>query len=250
MHPVLIELGPISLYSYGFFIAAAFLLGMAWTMREAGNKGLDSRYVQNLGFYVILGGLAGARLSYVAAYQDVFSGDPLGVLKFWKGGLLFWGGAVLAALLMVLYLYRKRQRVLSWLDAASPGTALGLSVGWIGCLVSGCGYGKPSDLAWSIMPTHPDAIGPLFVSLHPVQAYHAVVALFCFFMLLILKNRVSVQGRLAGIFLISYPIMRIIVDFWRGDLQPEFWVMNISQVIGLGIVAIGIFLYRPLTSGN
>ncbi|MFN2268090.1 MAG: prolipoprotein diacylglyceryl transferase, partial [Desulfonatronovibrio sp.] len=153
MHPVLIEIGPISLYSYGFFMAAAFLLGMAWTMREAGIKGLDRRYVQDIGFYVILGGLIGARLSYVAAYQDIFSGDPLGVLKFWKGGFLFWGGAVLAALLMILYLYRKSQSILSWLDAAAPGTALGLSVGWMGCLASGCAYGKVSDLPWSIMPT-------------------------------------------------------------------------------------------------
>lgn len=250
MHPVLIEVGPISLYSYGFFIAAAFLLGMAWTMREAGSKGLDHRYVLDLGFYVILGGLVGARLSYVAAYPDVFSGDPFGALKFWKGGLLFWGGAILAGLLMILYLYRKGQKLLSWLDAAAPGAALGLSVGWIGCLASGCGYGKSSDLPWSIMPTHPDAIGPLFASLHPVQAYHAAAALFCFFMLVILKKRVRVRGRLAGIFLISYSIMRILVDFWRADLQPVLWFMNISQIAGLVIVAVGIFLYRPLTSGN
>ncbi|MFN2342629.1 MAG: prolipoprotein diacylglyceryl transferase family protein, partial [Desulfonatronovibrio sp.] len=77
--------------------------------------------------------------------------------------------------------------------------------------------------------------------------YHALVAFICFLMLVFLKKRVSIRGRLAGIFLISYPIMRIMVDFMRGDLQPEFWFMSISQVIGLGIAVIGIFLYRPLT---
>ncbi|WP_028575641.1 prolipoprotein diacylglyceryl transferase [Desulfonatronovibrio hydrogenovorans] len=245
MHPVLIEAGLFKLYSFGFFIAAAFLLGMAWTMREAVQKGLDQRLVLDIGFYVLLGGLAGARLLYVAFNPGVFTDDPLGIFKFWKGGLIFMGGAVSAGLLMIIFLARRKQPILPWLDAAAPGIALGLFVGWLGCFAAGCGYGKPCDLPWCAVFTHPDSLGPLFKALHPTQIYHALVALVCFILLLGVKARTRDQGRIAGLFLVLYPLAGMTVDLLRNDLSRELGIVSVNQVLALGVLVAGLILvYR------
>lgn len=243
MHPVLIETGPITLYSYGFFMAAAFLLGMAWTMREAGLRGLDRRFVLDIGFYVLLGGLLGARLSFAALNPDLFLDDPLGIIKLWNGGLFFWGGAFVAALFMIIFLRAKNQRILPWLDAAAPGVALGLLVGWLGCLAAGCGYGKPADLPWSITYTHPEAIAPLFLALHPTQAYHALAALACFTVMMLIRDSFIVSGRLAGFFLIMYGLIRNLIDFLRGDVPGDFFFLGVNHGLGLAVVAVGLILY-------
>ena len=244
MHPVLIETGFITLYSYGFFMTAAFLLGMAWTMREAGLRGLDRRYVLDIGFYVLLGGLLGSRLLFAAFNPDLFLNDPLGIFKLWQGGLIFMGGAIVAALFMIIFLRMKKQKILPWLDAAAPGVALGLVAGWLGCLAAGCGYGRAADLPWSITFTHPGSIAPLFMTLHPSQIYHILAALVCFVVLLQLKNKLTAGGQLAGVFLIMYSLLRMLADLFRGDVQPELVFMGINQALGLALVAVGLILFH------
>ena len=249
MHPVLIELGPFKLYSFGVFIAAAFLAGMAWTMREARLRGLDSGIVPGIGFHVLVGGLLGSRVLYVVLNPDFMTQDYLALVKVWKGGFVFLGGALAAALFMIINLYLKKQKVLPWLDSAAPGIALGVFLGWLGCLAAGCGYGRPSDLAWSIMLTHPDAMGPLFSRLHPAQAYHALAGLACFIVLVLIKNYFRAAGKLAGVFIVMYSLLRMLADMWRGDIDPAF--MNVNQALGLAVAAAGLLLlYQPFGTGK
>lgn len=251
MHPVLIEFGHNALYSYGFFISAAFILGMAWTMHEAALKGLDNRLVLGLGFYVLLGGMLGVRLTYVAINSHAFVDNPLDVITLWNGGMVFMGGALVAALFMFLFLLTKKQNILQWFDAAAPGVALGIFLGWLGCLAAGCGYGKPSDLPWSITFTHPHAIGPLFVSMHPTQVYQALAALVSFIILVLLRDRFSKHGQLAGLFIIIYSPARVMIDFFRGDIEAALFFLSVNQALGLAVAAAGLFLFiQPCRSAN
>ncbi len=92
MHPILIEFGSITIYSYGFFVAAAFLMGLAIAAWQAKLNGLDYSLVPDLGFYLILGAIVGSRLLYVLIHPEYFWENPLYILQFWKGGLVFLGG--------------------------------------------------------------------------------------------------------------------------------------------------------------
>ncbi|WP_045210650.1 prolipoprotein diacylglyceryl transferase [Desulfonatronovibrio magnus] len=250
MHPVLIEFGHFAFYSYGFFVSAAFLLGMAWTMREAEIRGLDHRLVLDAGFYVILGGILCSRLVFVAANFEMYSDDLLDILRLWKGGVVFMGGAVSSALMLIVFLHYKKQPVAKWLDAAAPGAALGIGVGWLGCLASGCAYGKPTDLFWSITYTHPDAVGPLFVAMHPVQAYQALAAFLCFIFLVLVRNKIAEPGRFAGLFLTIYVPLRMAMDLFRGDLQPELGIISINQVLGIAVFVTGVVLLKRSVSSS
>ena len=82
MHPVLIELGPITIYSYGFFIAAAFLAGISRATYEAKTYGLDYRLVSDAAFYVILTSIIGARFFYILINPTYFAAHPLEMLIF------------------------------------------------------------------------------------------------------------------------------------------------------------------------
>ena len=243
MHPVLIEIGPFTIYSFGFFLASAFLLGIAWTMREARLRNLDERLALDIGFYVLVGGLLGARISFAVFNPHLFFSDPWSLFKLWTGGLIFMGGAFTAAMFMVFFLRLKKQPILAWLDAAAPGAALGLFLGWLGCLASGCGYGMPAELLWSITFTHPHAAGPLFTPLHPTQAYHALAALACFVFILSIKGNFHVQGRLAGAFLIMYSLLGMLIDHLRADIQAELYFLSLNQAGGVAGVVAGLVLF-------
>ena len=60
MYPRLLELGPITVYTYGVLLAAAYLLGLKLAMVRAERRGLDSARVLDLGIYIIIAALVGA----------------------------------------------------------------------------------------------------------------------------------------------------------------------------------------------
>ncbi len=242
MQPILIDIGGLSIYAYGFFLATAYLLGMAWAMREAGQRGLDQGLILEFGLYVLLGGLIGSRVLHVILNPETITGGFWGFLRFWDGGLVFLGGVLAGGGILVWYLLRKNQEILTWLDALAPGVALGVMVGWVGCFFAGCGFGKPSDLPWAVTFTHPDSMGPLFVSLHPTQIYHVLAALLVFAALLVLKRRLRAPGQLTGVFFVLYSVFRIGIDFFRDDHQALVALLSTAQAICLILLAAGLWL--------
>jgi phosphatidylglycerol:prolipoprotein diacylglycerol transferase len=242
MHPKLITIGPFTIYTYGFFIAAAFLLGMTWTMREARTRGLDPKLVSDLGFYLILGGILGARLLYVLICPGYFLKHPLEIFMFWKGGLVFLGGAIVGAICGFVFLRKKKQPIWPWLDAIAPGLALGQAVGRLGCFSAGCCYGKKCSLPWAVTFTNPDSLAPLYVPLHPTQIYHSLAGLLTFILLLSFKKRLKGPGQLMGMFLILYSVLRFSIEFFRGDYRGTIGFLSVTQVLALGLFALGFLI--------
>ncbi len=242
MHPILLELGPITIHSYGFFIALAFLGGMFWTMHEARLKGLYSQYVPDLLFYLILGSIIGSRILYVLINPSYFLKNPLEILMFWKGGLVFLGGAIIAAILGYIFLKRRQQPIWPWLDALAPGLALGQAIGRLGCLSAGCCYGKSCDLPWALTFTSPNSLAPLHTPLHPTQVYHSLAGLVTFIVLLFLKKYLTGSGRLMGALLILYAIFRFGIEFFRGDYRGDLGLLSITQLLAIGMMLLGTYI--------
>ncbi|EFI34636.1 prolipoprotein diacylglyceryl transferase [Desulfonatronospira thiodismutans ASO3-1] len=243
MKPILIDIGGLSIYAFGVFMAAAYLLAMAWGMREAGRKGLDRGMVLEFGFYVLIAGLAGSRLFYFLLYPGEFEGSLIRVLTFWDGGLVLIGGGITGAVALMFYLSLKKQDIRAWLDALAPATALGLVVGWMGCMFAGCGYGRPSQVPWAVTYTHPDSLGPLFVSLHPAQLYHALASLVIFIVLLGLRGRLKSKGQVAGLFLMLYAVSTMAVDFFRYEYEAMLWIFSPVQAVSMVLLVVGLALF-------
>ena len=237
-----IELGPFALHTYGLFVAAGFLLGIGWSMREARQRGLNPELVSDLGFYIILGAILGARLLYVLINPTYFWHNPQEIFMFWKGGLVFSGGAILATIFAMVFLRIKQQDPWVWMDTLAPGIGLGEAIGRIGCLAAGCCYGAVCDLPWAITFFNPDSLAPLHVPLHPTQLYHSLAGLACFAVTLAAKGRTRASGQLMGIFLVLFGSFRYVIELFRADYRGDFGPISVTQFIALGAVALGIFI--------
>lgn len=247
MHPILFELGPLTIYSYGVLLAAAYLAGLWLATTRAKAAGLDSTKVLDLGIWVIIAALVGAKaLLFIVDFQHFTSSwDEFTTLL--RSGGVFYGGLI-GAIVVCVYLLRKHRLPL-WQsgDLFAPGIALGYMVGRLGCLMAGCCYGRPTDVAWAITFTDPVAtqnVGtPLGVPLHPTQIYESAAGLVILLALLALE-RVGRRfpGRTFWAFVLLYSISRFIIEFFRGDERGIIAALSTSQFISVVLFPLSLFM--------
>ena len=238
MHPELFSLGPITIYSYGVLLAASYLLGLWLAMRRAKRWGLDPSRVLDLGIYIIIAALIGAKLLLFVVDFDQFSGSPADLLSLGRSGGVFYGGLILAVIVAFWYIVRHHLPFWTTCDVFAPGIALGHVTGRLGCLAAGCCYGKPADVPWAITFTSPLAalnVGtPLGIPLHPTQIYEAGAELLILAFLLATERRGRpFAGRTFWAYMLLYAISRFIVEIYRGDPRGQVLGISTSQFISL-----------------
>src|SRR6202140_1444654 len=150
MYPRLFDLGPITVYTYGVLLAAAYLLGLKVAMVRAQAPGLDSVRVLDLGIYIIISALVGAKLLLLITDFRTFRADPRELLTLARSGGVFYGGLILAVTVALIYIRRVGLPLWTTCDVFAPGIALGHVIGRLGGLFAGCCYGKPTSLPWGI----------------------------------------------------------------------------------------------------
>ncbi len=161
--------------------------------------------------------------------------DCLEVLKFWHGGLAYYGGFILAVPVGLLYARWKKLGVMRIADLTSPMIALGLCFGRLGCFFNGCCYGRPSHLPWAM--TFPGHSGPV----HPTQLYESLGALSIFAILyFVWRPRKRAHGEVFAGLLILYGILRFMLEFLRDDDRGAAFGLSTSQLIGIPLVAFGV----------
>ena len=108
MHPILFELGPITIYSYGVLLAAAYLLGLWLAARRARHAGLDANKVLDLGIWVIIAALVGAKALLFIVDFDQFTSSWQEFTTLLRSGGVFYGGLI-AAVVVCVYQLRKHK---------------------------------------------------------------------------------------------------------------------------------------------
>jgi phosphatidylglycerol:prolipoprotein diacylglycerol transferase len=244
MHPILIKLGPFSVYTYGALVALGFLIGVNWSAREARKRGLDPEAVKDLCFYLIVGALVGARLWFVGITWDHYSQHPLDILKLWEGGLVFYGGLILDLFVGFIYIRYRRMPVGETFDVLAPGLALGQSVGRLGCLAAGCCYGRPTDLPWGLTFHHDQCLAPLHVALHPTQIYISVSLLIIFFLLIGLSRQRRFTGQIFWTYGLLHGLNRTFMETYRGDFRGPLlvWDLTSTQVTSLCLAGVSLVM--------
>ncbi|OEU67521.1 MAG: prolipoprotein diacylglyceryl transferase [Desulfovibrio sp. S3730MH75] len=241
MHPILFNIGDLTIYSYSVYLTAGCLLAMGWTMREARLKDLPYSLAPVAGTIAIICGLIGARALYVALYSHEFINNPVEIFYIWQGGLVFSGAFLFGSLSGLLFLKSRQEPILPWLDCFAPGIALGQAVGRLGCFFAGCCYGKVTDLSCGITFTDLDSLALLGRSLHPTQLYHSLAGLMTFLILIFAKKFIKSDGKLTGLFLILFSVFRFIIEFFRADYRGHFGPISVTQFIALVVFSIGIY---------
>jgi phosphatidylglycerol---prolipoprotein diacylglyceryl transferase len=258
VYPELFSVGPFTIYSYGVLLAASYLLGLRLAMWRAKKWGLDANRVLDLGIYIIIAALVGAKLLLLIVDFDQFS-RPEELLTLARSGGVFYGGLLLAVGVAFWYIAKHRLPFWTTCDVFAPGIALGHVTGRLGCLAAGCCYGRPTDVPWAIIFTDPQAqanVGtPLGIPLHPTQIYEAGAALLILGLLLATERRGRpFPGRTFWSYMFLYAISRYIIEMYRGDPRGTvFDIFSTSQFISVVLAPLSLVMLvwlsrsRPLT---
>jgi phosphatidylglycerol:prolipoprotein diacylglycerol transferase len=245
MHPILFRVFGWPVYSYGVLLALAYLAGLQLAVARARRAGLDPAKVMDLGIYLIIAALVGAKLMLIAVDYRHFAANPGEILSLVRVGGVFYGGLI-AAFFTALFLVRRYQLpVWTTADLIAPGIALGHIVGRFGCLMAGCCFGRPTDVPWGITFTDQVAFNtsgtPLDTPLHPTQLYDAGAELVILIILLVSERRGRpFAGRTFWLYMLLYGISRYIIEFYRGDDRGVIFGMSTSQFVSIVVVPLAI----------
>lgn len=250
MFPLLLKIGPIPIHTYGFLIAVGFLLALEVIRRLSIRSKLPVDPVLDLVFWLLISGFIGARLLFVLTRWQYFLAHPIDILKVWEGGLVFFGGLLAATAFFVFYIRKKKLPVWKTMDVLVPGLVLNHALGRLGCFATGCCYGKPTDLPWGVQfNSELVEIALRGIPLHPVQLYEAI-SLFVLFLasLWVFKHR-RFEGQVGLTYFIAYPIIRSIMEIYRGDLIRGFIIdpwLSTSQFISILVCfgALAVLVWR------
>lgn len=253
MYPVLFKIpwfGGITIYTYGFFVALAFLVGMFWVNRECKRSGLNAARAMDLAFYIIIAALVGSRVLHVlvSEHQRFFE-NPLILLKIWEGGLVFYGGVIASVAVAAWYMWRHKMNFWIYSDVFAPAIALGHVFGRIGCFMAGCCYGKEvGHSAWYSLsfPDDPHSFAPPGHPLYPTQLMEVAGELLIFIFLLFLRKHKRFDGQILGTWLVLYALLRWFVEYFRGDFVRGFLIdpwLSTSQFISILMLLAGVIIY-------
>ena len=224
MHPVLFKSAHFTLYSYGLCVALAMTLAWvlaAWFARRFSYSATEAT---DLLFVVFVTGIAGARLFYAFQHPEEYAGRWQAVFFLQEGGLVWYGGFLLAVACTMALAGLRRMPVLAWADFFSPILAVSHGVGRIGCFLNGCCLGKNG---------------------HPVQLYETALSVALSFFLFARFSRRKKEGEIFGLYLVGYGCLRFTLEFLRAD-QRIVSGLTIPQWISLALAGAGLFILSPL----
>lgn len=238
MHPILFDSGSFTVYTYGVLLAAAYLLGLQFALTRAGTRGLDRQRVMDLGIWIIVSALAGAKLMLLITDFHQYTQSPRALIDLVRSAGVFYGGLIGA--IVVAFVYMRRYRLPLWTttDVFAPGIALGHAVGRLGCLMAGCCFGRPTTVPWAITFTNPAASlnsdTPLGVPLHPTQLYESgAEAVILAFLLWAERKGRPFPGRTFWTYLLLYAVSRFVIEIFRGDPRGNVGIFSTSQFVSL-----------------
>ena len=254
MYPRLFEFGWFTVYSYGLLLALAYLLGLQMALVRARHRGMDSTRVMDLGIWIIISALIGAKLMLLIVDWEYFTRNPGELISLAQSGGVFYGGLILALIVALWYMWRHRMNIWMTCDVFAPGIALGHVIGRVGCFLAGCCYGRPTDVPWAVRFTDPFAAAnvgtPLHVDLHPTQLYEAGAELLILGLLLGFERKGKpFAGRTFWTYMFLYGVSRFIIEMFRGD--PRGFVLgtglSTSQFIAIILVPLSLIMLFVLS---
>ena len=256
MFPNPIEVGPLNISHYGIMVALGVVAAMILFSFTAPRRGVNPAMARDFCFWMVIAGLLGSRIAYVVFHWPEFSGRPMDVLAYWRGGLMFQGGVVAALLLSPFILKRYMLPFWPTADTMVPSLAIGQAFGRLGCFAAGCCFGRPTTPDNPLSMAFPyGGLAPAGIPLWPAQLIESA-GLFALTFILIgavrsQKRFFSCLGRVAALYLFGAGTLRFLMDYYiRGDYrgEPVLYGFPPTTVAAAAAAALGLallFLRRP-----
>lgn len=239
----------VAIYSYGFMLMIAFIASTILLVNRGKREdwAIPSDTVLDLMTFIIIGGIVGARVLYVALEWDTQYGPNasgvdyataaeawkaalLNVAKINEGGLSFHGGILGALLFGFFYTAARKLNFLKMVDFVAPAVPIGGFFGRLGCFLNGCCYG----IATGTMPGIEMKVLGDGIARHPAQLYEAGGHLLIFAWLAATEKSAKFPGHLFLRFIVGYSWVRFVVEWFRFDETAE----KLAELPGLGWITV------------
>ena len=272
----------LTFHAYGLILAAAMLVGILLAEHKANQVGVSEQDFWSSLWWVLIGGIIGARVWHVVTDLQFYLHDSFGIFAIWRGGLSILGAIVGGAVAIVIphkvagSLVNQRSRISSGmtlkmsLDLSVFGLPFAQAIGRLGNFVNQELYGLPTNLPWGIYiePAHRTSEFNIYNYYHPLFAYEGLLMLV--FGILVWKLRDLETKKLKSglsslvsqffslgsgayflMYLIYYSIVRFLLDFLRVYHQPFLNTgLTRNQVIILACWTMGSIWYLAKTRNH
>jgi|TARA_B110000914_G_scaffold52428_1_gene45169 phosphatidylglycerol:prolipoprotein diacylglycerol transferase len=268
MYPVVLEIGPIKIYSFGLMLVTAFYTCYGLLYLEMKRLKYDTEIASDIIFWSAVGGVLGAKIYYLIENLDRTIQDPLEMI-FSGSGLVFLGGLIGSILCVSVILKNRNLPWYLFADIIAPLIMLGYAIGRIGCFLVGDDYGLPSALPWAV--SFPEGLPPTTISsfsvyypwvdtsninseifkVHPTQLYESAAGIFFFLLLWSRRKKIQIAGTMFFSYLLLAGIERFFIEFLRTNEKYLFDIFSGAQLISFLMVFIGsYFLLFPILNTN
>jgi phosphatidylglycerol:prolipoprotein diacylglycerol transferase len=256
MIPVLLRLGPVTIYSYGLMMAFGFIVGDFVLSRECSRRGFAAELANSVVVWGAIGGIIGARLYDVFDNLPDYMAHPWSII-FSGAGFVWYGGFIGGIIATWLVARYYKISFLTLADMCAPALVAGQAFGRMGCQLSGDGdWGLPSRLPWAMaypraivgwnsqtvlkLGPHGELVSGFFpgVRVHPAPIYEAILYAAIFCVLWSLRKRIGAEGGMLYLYLIFAGLARFLVEFVR--INPRVFIgLTEAQLISIAMIITG-----------
>ena len=264
MDPIMIQLGPLAIRWYGFFIALGVLIGSIWATRLAEDRGLDAEKLLDMAVYLVIAGIIGARLVYVITSPSAFfgpGGNPIDAFKIWQGGISIHGGFIGIVLASWVYCRMHKLNMWAYLDVMSIVAPLGIMGGRLGNFFNGTDTGgrltnwsigfnwpEPGTETWGALGRFifgsnlwsyaPPACNSVPVGepcvVHNTPFYGILVGFILLFIVIWALRRSRTPGFVFWTMILWYSVLRSVLEETFRD-NPLPWSVYVNDSAGIGV---------------
>ena len=259
MYPILFEIGPFIISSFGVMMVTAFLVCNYLLKKDIEVAGYDPMMAEDITFRAAIGGIVGAKIYYLIeniptgqaadnmnGLVDIIAGIFTfnsarfgGGIQNFGAGLVFLGGLMGGMLAVTLYIHKHKLKWLEIADLVAPFLALGHGIGRIGCFLVGDDYGIPCNLPWAC--TFPRGFPPTDIPVHPTQIYEMAAYFLVFIYLRYIKRNQNFTGELMFEYLFLVGIFRFMIEFIRNNPQ---YLMGLTGAQYISILMMLVAMYQ------
>lgn len=268
MYPVILEIGPIKIYSFGLMLVTAFYTCYGLLYLEMKRLKYDTEIASDIIFWSAVGGVLGAKVYYLIENLDRTIQDPMGMI-FSGSGLVFLGGLIGSIICVSIILKNRNLPWYLFADIIAPLIMIGYAIGRLGCFLVGDDYGLPSSLPWAV--SFPEGLPPTTISsfaayypwidtsginsevfkVHPTQLYESAVGILLFLFLWSRRKKNQRAGTMFFSYLLLAGIERFFIEFLRTNEKYLFDTFSGAQMISFLMIFVGsYFLLFPILNTN
>lgn len=260
MNPEMFNIFGISIRWYSVLILLGITIAFILAHIEGKKFDLPKDFIFDLGFWIVVFGIIGARLYYVVFNFELYKNNILGIFQVWNGGLAIHGGIIAGLITLLIYCKIRKVNPFRMTDIVVPSLIVAQAIGRWGNFFNGEAHGPATTLANLKDLFIPDfIIDGMFIDgvyYHPTFLYESLWCIIGFIVLLLVRRfyRYLKTGQLTCVYLMWYSVGRLLIESLRTDslMLGSFKVAQLISILmfGIGFIFFVYLCFNKLKKGR